>query len=374
MTGNSDTGSAPVGRPDETGGDPRAQLVEGLRAAWVRSGLKQQSVEHRLRALLSGQKVRGISDTALSRYLKPAETALPAAAVLSALADVFEVGADERVRWLDLREQAYRAQRHSRYGRPGPDPSAASLREDPAQPWPASSGPEAAQDETGGLDTGTATGAGAGLLLRRGRRRWRTSRARTAVLGAVLVLGVVGAAVWNGERPAAENTVPSRAVPAAPAPPAPAPSGTLERGSLGKDSRCSVPFAGPDPTIWRVCARVTRDHIAFAIKITNPGPRSASATVRVQYAQHRKFHACPRASGTYAVSVPANGTFITNPAKCSVPRQPVPIAYQGVGWVIPADSSAGSYKLSPTAHVHPDRVIWQPDLLPSPRSWPPGRP
>ncbi|WP_037854881.1 helix-turn-helix transcriptional regulator [Streptomyces sp. NRRL S-340] len=370
MTGNSDGRSAPVDGSDAADGDPRGQLVEGLRAAWARSGLKQQSVEHRLRVLLRGQKVRGISDTALSRYLKPTETALPAAAVLSALADVFEVGAEESARWQELREQAHCARRRSRYQRTAPDRPAASPCEDPAEPRPA---PRTGQSEaTASAPATAAARAESGSSPRQDGRRRPSPRARTAALGAGVALGVVGAAIWNGERPVAEHTVPSRAVSAAPAQPAPAPSGTLEKGSLGSDSRCSVPFAGPEPTVWRVCARVTDDRVAFAVKITNPGPRPVGATVRVQYAHHREFHACPRASGAYAVTVPAGGTFITDPARCSVPRRTVYIAYQGVGWVVPAGSAAGSYELSPTAHVRSDRVIWQPDLLPSPRPWTPG--
>ncbi|GAA1577942.1 hypothetical protein GCM10009731_34760 [Streptomyces globosus] len=139
----------------------------------------------------------------------------------------------------------------------------------------------------------------------------------------------------------------------------------LEKNTLGADSRCGEPVPGPESVVWRVCARVDADRVAFAVKLTNQadGAATARVRVRVQYGRQKAFHPCPEAPNPQPVDVPPGRTVITDPARCSVPREPVPYAYQGVGWVVPANANAGLYELSPTAHVHPDRTIWKPDLL-----------
>ncbi|MEE1768781.1 hypothetical protein PUR34_11565 [Streptomyces sp. JV185] len=136
----------------------------------------------------------------------------------------------------------------------------------------------------------------------------------------------------------------------------------LEKGTLGEDSRCSAPFPGPELVVWRVCARVEKDRVSFALKITNQGLAAATIKTRLEYVQATKFHPCPKAPSARPLDVPAGETVITDPEECAVSREEVPFAYQGVGWVLAQDANASSYKLSPTANVHPDRVTWQPDL------------
>ncbi|MFI9251154.1 hypothetical protein [Streptomyces sp. NPDC053069] len=143
----------------------------------------------------------------------------------------------------------------------------------------------------------------------------------------------------------------------------PSESPGLEKGTLGEDSRCSVPFAGPGAVTWRVCARVEAERVSFALKITNRGSTATAVKIRLEYAQASKFHRCPKAPSTHLLDVAAGQTVITESAQCTVPREGTYIAYQGVGWVIAEDANAGSYKLAPTAHVYPDHVIWQPDLI-----------
>ncbi|MGW7190946.1 hypothetical protein [Streptomyces sp. NPDC054838] len=137
----------------------------------------------------------------------------------------------------------------------------------------------------------------------------------------------------------------------------------LERGILGEDSRCSAPFPGPGAVVWRVCARVEAERVSFALKVTNHGDRAAAVKVRLQYARAEVFHPCPKAPATQVLSVPAGESVITDPAQCAGTREDRPFAYQGVGWVLAEDATDGSYRLSPTAHVYPTRVIWQPDLV-----------
>lgn len=202
----------------------------------------------------------------------------------------------------------------------------------------------------------------------------RRRRRRTAPrLAAAAAAGVAAAALVA--HLASTRTTPDTAKP--PAPPQPATTTTaaapaaaleqpgLEKNTLGADSRCGEPVPGPESVVWRVCARVDADRVAFAVKLTNQADRAATARVRVrvQYARQKAFHACPQAPNPQPVDVPPGRTVITDPARCSLPREPVPYAYQGVGWVVPAHANAGSYELSPTAHVYPDRTIWKPDLL-----------
>ncbi|MFJ3213527.1 hypothetical protein [Streptomyces flaveolus] len=137
----------------------------------------------------------------------------------------------------------------------------------------------------------------------------------------------------------------------------------VEKGTLGEDSRCSVPFAGPGAVTWRVCARVETERVSFALKITNHGSKAATVKARLEYAHHNEFYPCPKAPSAHPVDVAAGQTVITDSGQCAVAREETYVAYQGVGWVVAEDANAGSYKLSPTAHIHPDRVIWQPDLM-----------
>ncbi|WP_405760970.1 hypothetical protein [Streptomyces sp. NBC_00045] len=137
----------------------------------------------------------------------------------------------------------------------------------------------------------------------------------------------------------------------------------LEKGTLGEDSRCSSPFPGPEAITWRVCTRVGPERISFALKITNGGGTASAVRIRLEYARLSAFHPCPQQPGTRSLDVPAGGAVITDPEECTVPRDKTPFAYQAVGWVVAQESNGGSYELSPTAHVYPDRVIWKPDLV-----------
>ncbi|MER7468199.1 hypothetical protein [Streptomyces sp. NPDC097981] len=140
----------------------------------------------------------------------------------------------------------------------------------------------------------------------------------------------------------------------------PTPSG-VEKGSLGEDSRCGALLKGPRAVVWRVCARVEQDRVSFALKIINGGQAATKVKIRLEYAQATEFHRCPNTSGAQVLNIPAGQTLLTDPGQCATPREDVPFAYQGVGWVLPEDANAGSYELSPTAHVYPNRVIWKPN-------------
>ncbi|MFD7630144.1 hypothetical protein ACFV7Q_29665 [Streptomyces sp. NPDC059851] len=209
-------------------------------------------------------------------------------------------------------------------------------------------------------------------------RRWtlRPLTTRRAAAAAVSVVGVVivaaGLTYLGPGRTAHPGTPGAAATPAA----VHTPTGTdesgpalerpgLEKDTLGPDSRCGEPLPGPEAVVWRVCTRVEADRISFAVKLTNQADRATTARVRVrvQYVRAKVFHPCPMAPNAQPVDVPAGKTVITDPGRCSVSREQVPFAYQGVGWVIPANATAGSYELSPTAHVYPDRTLWKPDLL-----------
>lgn len=124
-----------------------------------------------------------------------------------------------------------------------------------------------------------------------------------------------------------------------------------------------LPFPGPEAITWRVCTRVGPERISFALKITNGGGTASAVRIRLEYARLSAFHPCPQQPGTRPLDVPAGGTVITDPEECTVPRDKTPFAYQAVGWVVAQESNGGSYELSPTAHVYPDRVIWKPDLV-----------
>ncbi|KIF06384.1 hypothetical protein PL81_07825 [Streptomyces sp. RSD-27] len=139
--------------------------------------------------------------------------------------------------------------------------------------------------------------------------------------------------------------------------------GGVEKGALGEDSRYGALLKGPGAVMWRVCARVEPDRVSFALKIVNGGQAAAGVKVRLEYARAGEFHACPETSVTRILSIPAGRTVLTDPGQCATSREDVPFAYQGVGWVLAEDADAGSYELSPTAHVYPHRVIWKPDLV-----------
>jgi hypothetical protein len=122
------------------------------------------------------------------------------------------------------------------------------------------------------------------------------------------------------------------------------------------------PSEAPRPSSGE-CARVEKDRVSFALKITNQGRATATVKIRVEYVQATEFHPCPKAPSAHPLKVPAGKTVITDSRQCAVPREEAPFAYQGVGWVLAKDANAGSYKLYPTANVYPDRVTWQPDLV-----------
>ncbi|MEU9497933.1 hypothetical protein [Streptomyces sp. NPDC048196] len=214
-------------------------------------------------------------------------------------------------------------------------------------------------------------------------RQWsrREQRSWDKALGSAVAVVVTAAALITalvvatsnedvGTESGVESDAPHRLRPTGSAPPA---QGTLaeasmsppgmEKGALGEDSRCSAPFQGPNAITWRVCTRVESDRVSFALKITNHSRAEATVKAHLEYAQATKFHRCPNAPHPQQLSVPAGKTLITDPRQCTAPRNQTPFAYQGVGWVLPEGATAGSYELSPTAHVHPDRVIWKPDLV-----------
>ncbi|WP_437087316.1 hypothetical protein [Streptomyces sp. enrichment culture] len=248
---------------------------------------------------------------------------------------------------LHPRDWRKRAVEHLRGTAPAPAPAPAPV----PVPAPAAVAPTAPPPDTPRPTT------------RRGRRRSLPRLAAAAATGMAAAALVAYLA--------STRTTPDTAKPATTSQPATIPRAAaleqpgLEKNTLGADSRCGEPVPGPESVVWRVCARVDADRVAFAVKITNQADRAATARVRVrlQYVQAKAFHPCPEAPNPQPVDVPPGRTVITDPARCSVPSEPVPYAYQGVGWVVPANANAGSYELSPAAHVYPDRTIWKPDLL-----------
>ncbi|MFI0777320.1 helix-turn-helix domain-containing protein [Streptomyces sp. NPDC021212] len=272
---------------------------------------------------------------------------------------------------------------------PPPSPSAAGHRQNtPEAPGPplartTTTAPAAAADEETSARPPLVTGDGSPGTPRRSWRRrlqpdrpgwikaWGSVTAAAAAL-AIVTAAVVGADGDEETRSGSEGGTPQTSAPASQAPSpqegpgtVPSESPGLEKGTLGEDSRCSVPFAGPGATAWRVCARVETERVSFALKITNHASRTTTVRIRLEYAQANKFHPCPKTPSTHPLDIAAGKTVITAPRQCTVPREEAPSAYQGVGWVVAEDANAGSYKLSPTANVYPDRdrVIWQPDLV-----------
>ncbi|MFH8701996.1 hypothetical protein [Streptomyces chartreusis] len=274
---------------------------------------------------------------------------------------------------------------------PRPGPPAVSQRQD--APEAASDAPlarttatvpVAAVDEKASARPPLATGGESPGVPRRGpwQRLWRDRPGWGEVLGGVTAVAATVAAVviaatavvgvdgdeetGDGSEGASPQVSASasagssaRVGPGA----VPSESPGLEKGTLGEDSRCSVPFAGPGAVAWRVCARVEAERVSFALKITNHGSKAATVKIRLEYVQANEFHPCPKAPSTHPLDVGAGETVITDLRQCAVPREEAPYAYQGVGWVLAEDVNAGSYKLSPTANVYPDRVTWQPDLV-----------
>ena len=180
----------------------------------------------------------------------------------------------------------------------------------------------------------------------------------------VALAATVGAAIVVGERPQDPRASGSSSVPATPITrmSSAAPAG-LEKGTLGGDSRCSAPYDGPDEVLWRVCARVDADRILFALKIENRGEAPSKVKARLEYVRADSWNPCPGMRETDVLTVAPGQTVVTDPERCTAARQATPFAYQGVGWVFDADATEGSrYRLSPIAHVYPERVIWQPDL------------
>ncbi|MEV0695469.1 hypothetical protein [Streptomyces sp. NPDC050388] len=155
----------------------------------------------------------------------------------------------------------------------------------------------------------------------------------------------------------------SSAAPGGPTQAVPTEAPGLEKGTLGEDSRCSESIAGPEAITWRVCTRVEATRVSFALKVTNHGSNPTTVKIRLQYVQAGKFHTCPKAPDTHPLRVTPGEPIITDLEECTVLRQTAPFAYQGVGWLLAKDANAGSYKLSPTAHVRPEGVVWRPDLV-----------
>ncbi len=111
------------------------------------------------------------------------------------------------------------------------------------------------------------------------------------------------------------------------------------------------------------CTHLESDRVSFALKITNHSRAETMVKAHLEYAQATKFHRCPTVPHPQKLSVPADKTLITDPRQCTASRNQTPFAYQGVGWVLAEEATTGCYELSPTAHVHPEWVIWKPDLV-----------
>ncbi|MEU3778864.1 hypothetical protein AB0F11_37815 [Streptomyces sp. NPDC032472] len=339
-------GTEPDGAPDAA----RVVLAERLRTAWEasESKLPLDRLGAKLKERLRGQDIKGLGRSSVGRYMDRGHTTLPDKAVLTALAEIFGVGDEELALWHRLQSEARAAQRQRRLQRPAVD------RDRDA--------PDTGSAEAGPGDPPTsATGPWWGRVP-------AVAKIGSAVLVLVLAAGAMGVAFWRDEA-RDKAAVVSAAAATGPGPgPVPAagvtptPSG-VEKGSLGEDSRCGALLKGPRAVVWRVCARVEPDRVSFALKIVNGGQAAARVKMRLEYAQATEFHPCPKTSGTQVLSIPAGQTVLTDPGRCAVPREDVPFAYQGVGWVLAEDANAGSYELSPTAHVYPHRVIWKPDLV-----------
>ncbi|AZQ72930.1 hypothetical protein EKH77_18475 [Streptomyces luteoverticillatus] len=329
MTGERDTTGDTTAGPRPAPEAARAELARRLHARWSATGLPLDRVEDRLRKALHGQKVKGLSKSALQRYMSTDHTSVPDEALLAALARIFEASDDELEEWYALQKQALIAQRQRRYQRP-PTPAAA-----PEAPGESPSSPE------------------------RPSRRRRLPTTTALLSGGVVTatIAVVATALAPSERDSSRSPAETAARVATSERP------DLERGTLGEDSRCSAPFPGPDAVTWRVCARVEPARITFALKLTNRGSADTRVRTRLQYVRATVFHPCTGAPDTRTLLIPAGKSLLTDPSECGAARAETPFAYQGVGWVLPEHATSGTYKLSPTAHVYPDRTIWQPDLV-----------
>ncbi|MFH8699022.1 hypothetical protein [Streptomyces chartreusis] len=281
------------------------------------------------------------------------------------------------------------ADSHSSATAVAPLPAVEAPRGIPGSPeaLPGSTMPAAASTVTAGEDTSVSPppatdGDSPGDLSPDGRGRpWRDQPtwvkaslgALAVVVAAAAVIVTVAVVGPDGDRGAgndSEGVAPQSSPSASMASTAqggpgavPSESPGLEKGTLGEDSRCSVPFVGPGAVAWRVCARVEAERVSFALKITNHGSKATTVKIRLEYVQASAFHQCPKAPSTHPLDVAAGETVITDSGQCTVTREETPFAYQGAGWVLAEDANAGSYKLSPTANVYPDRVTWQPDLV-----------
>lgn len=227
------------------------------------------------------------------------------------------------------------------------------------------------------------SGGTADPVSRAGRRSWQRqpwhgqSNWAKASLGVVVIAAVIviAAVVPNddeaaGKGPQSAAPKPSPAVstmsPAARGGSGEVPSSEpagLEKGTLGEDSRCSAPFAGPGAVAWRVCVRVEDERVSFALKIANHGSSAVTVKTRLEYVQANEFHSCRKQPSIQLLDVPAGETVITDPGQCTVAREEAPFAYQGAGGVFAKGANAGSYKLSPTSNVYQGQIIWQPDLV-----------
>lgn len=145
-------------------------------------------------------------------------------------------------------------------------------------------------------------------------------------------------------------------------PPAGVNASDIEKDTLGRDSRCSAALPGPDAVNWRLCIRVTSEHVSFAVKVTNTGKTATSVKLKLQYVQAGQFHDCPTKTSSLLKISPGQ-MFATETRDCEIARQDVPYAYQASGCVISTYVNSCTYKLSPTAHVYPDHIKWQPDIF-----------
>ncbi|MFF4645973.1 hypothetical protein [Streptomyces sp. NPDC001389] len=367
------TGAEPNGAPDAA----RVVLAERLRGAWEgsESKLPLERLEAKLKERLHGRNIKGLGRSSVARYMDRGHTTLPDKAVLTALAEIF--GADDRelALWHRLQTEARAAQRQRRLQRPatgrGPNTPDTSNTPDTPDPEPAEARPVDGPSSPAsgpGPDPGLAPATDPARAPGRSRIPTAVKLASAVLVLALAAGGALGWAYRHDRTPDGASVVSTAAapgpgpgrLPTAGATPGP---GGVEKGALGEDSRCGALLKGPRAVMWRVCARVEPDRVSFALKIINGGQAAAGVKVRLEYARAGGFHPCPGTSGTRILSIPAGQTVLTDPGRCATPREDVPYAYQGVGWVLAEDADAGSYELSPTAHVYPHRVVWKPDLV-----------
>ncbi|MDI9582330.1 MAG: hypothetical protein C0P63_007190 [Actinomycetales bacterium] len=357
-----------------------------FRAVVDRAGLPAKVLVKRLRDL-------GVSadESRISRWLSgrkqiwSSRIALPGAGLAEKIAEALRLPGADAERLIRLAERVDRARErlepHQRWraraaeyletsmnGAAAPQTGAApqaATAPAAAVPYPDGDTGRAADRAPAPPADGAVPAAGHGATPRWRRLHGWLTRRTFAVGGAMVALAAtVGAAIVVGERPQDPRASGSSSVPATPITrmSSAAPAG-LEKGTLGGDSRCSAPYDGPDEVLWRVCARVDADRILFALKIENRGEAPSKVKARLEYVRADSWNPCPGMRETDVLTVAPGQTVVTDPERCTAARQATPFAYQGVGWVFDADATEGSrYRLSPIAHVYPERVIWQPDL------------